>query len=181
MSSPQSLHILSLHEEDNTRAVHSHGTCLANLQKWDILTRTRAWGFSSLGVFSVLERPGHVGEASRETWVEVPLVWVLQGVLVARGSFHVIGHYYQLYQSKNGFQKRSSHPLCCRTLDLDVRDLIECCHLAKVFKISHCLRKLEKLKTSYCSHIEDIWWSFSKWDNLEVYSPLAMKTGEGRG
>lgn len=77
MSSPQSLYILSLHEEDNSRAVHSHGTCLVNLQKWDILARTRAWGFSSLGVFSVLERPGHVREASRETWVEAPLVWVL--------------------------------------------------------------------------------------------------------
>lgn len=58
------------------------------------------------------------------------------------GSFHVIGSYRQLSWSKNGFQKPSSHPLCCRTLELDRRDLIECCHLAKVFKISHCLRKL---------------------------------------
>lgn len=77
-------------------------------------------------------------------------------ISVVHGSFHVIGNYYQLSWSKNGFQKCSSHPLCCRTLDLDVRDLIECCHLAKVFKISHCLRKLEKLKTSYYSHIKDI-------------------------
>lgn len=77
-------------------------------------------------------------------------------ISVVHSSFHVIGSYYQLSWSKNGFQKRSSHPLCRRTLDLDVRDLIECCHLAKVFKISHCLRKLEKLKTSYCSHIKDI-------------------------
>lgn len=94
-------------------------------------------------------------------------------ISVVRGSFRVMGSYHQLSWSKNGFQKPSSHPLCCGTLELDVRDLIECCHLAKVFKISHCLRKLEKLKTSYCSHIKDILTDLQQMRRFQSFLPLS--------
>lgn len=79
VSSSQSLHILYpvlIWRRQHLSCAFTWHT-LGKFAKWDILTRTSAWGFSSLGVFSVLGWPGHVWEASRETWVEAPLVWVL--------------------------------------------------------------------------------------------------------